>query len=97
MLLKSRYRKPGVRPTASGRSRASSRSKSGKADGGRSVSPHGTGSVFVVARSPLRLRTPLRRLFIREWRGLLVELLAHVLVTVAGVVVYAPVEGERLV
>ena len=30
-MLKSRYRKPGVRPTASGRSRASSRSKSGKA------------------------------------------------------------------
>jgi hypothetical protein len=36
-------------------------------------------------------------LLIREWRGLLVELLAHVLVTVAGVVVYAPVEGKRLV
>ena len=36
-------------------------------------------------------------LLIREWRGLLVELLAHVLVTVAGVIVYAPVEGKRLV
>jgi hypothetical protein len=36
---------------------ASSRSKSGKAGGGRSVSPHGTGSVFVVPRSSVEEAT----------------------------------------